>query len=144
MLTDLSLILLMTTFEIIGVTTLIFVRSNSLHVLQRATSDLSDQSNPSAASSSTTHRHGRQRGRSIQRPPSPTTRDLSSSTAAAVASVSQKPGPFLLGSATSFKKLSNFFGAEPPRVQNLKSFLEDLGYIELLPVSWYNEENSYL
>ena len=108
-------------------------------LVQRATSNLSDQSNPSVSTS--THRHGRQRGRSVQRPPSPTTRDLSSSstTNIAAASVSQKPGPFLLGSATSFKKLSNFFGVEPPRVQNLKSFLDDLGYSELLPVSWLVE-----
>lgn len=106
----------------------------SLHsCLQRPDSDFGDQSNPSVSSSAL--RHGRQKGHSGQRPLSPTG-DVLPPTA-----INQKPtGPFLLGSASSFKKLRNFFGAEPPRVQNLKCFLEDLGYPELLPVSICNHD----
>lgn len=43
-------------------------------------------------------------------------------------------GPHSKGSAASFKKLSRFFGEDPPRVETLESFLEDLGYMHLLPV----------
>lgn len=38
------------------------------------------------------------------------------------------------GSAASYKKLSRFFGEEPPRVENLESLLDELGYMEYLPV----------
>jgi hypothetical protein len=38
------------------------------------------------------------------------------------------------GSAASYKKLSRFFGEEPPCVENLESLLEELGYMEYLPV----------
>ena len=32
------------------------------------------------------------------------------------------------GSAASFKKLSHFFGEAPPRVEDLQSLCEELGY----------------
>ena len=38
------------------------------------------------------------------------------------------------GSALSFKKLSKFFGEEPPRVEDMETFLEGLGYSHLYPV----------
>ena len=38
------------------------------------------------------------------------------------------------GPAASFKKLSQFFGEAPPRIENIESLLEDLGYMEHLPV----------
>lgn len=38
------------------------------------------------------------------------------------------------GSAASYKKLSHFFGEAPPRVEDLESLLEELGYMHLLPV----------
>lgn len=44
-------------------------------------------------------------------------------------------GPYSKGSAASFKKLSRFFGEDPPRVEDLRSLLESLGYTHLLPVS---------
>lgn len=47
---------------------------------------------------------------------------------------SSSPGPFLRGSISSFRKLSNFFGEEPPRVEDLESFLERLGYSHLTQV----------
>lgn len=40
------------------------------------------------------------------------------------------------GSAASYKKLSRFFGEDPPRVENLKSLLDELGYTHLLPVCY--------
>ena len=43
-------------------------------------------------------------------------------------------GPFLQGSVSSFRKLSNFFGEEPPRLEDLESFLERLGYSHLTQV----------
>ncbi len=42
---------------------------------------------------------------------------------------------FSQGSAASYKKLSRFFGEAPPRVENLESLLEDLGYMHLLKVT---------
>lgn len=39
------------------------------------------------------------------------------------------------GSAASYKKLSRFFGEAPPRVEDLESLCEELGYTSLLPVS---------
>lgn len=39
------------------------------------------------------------------------------------------------GPATSYKKLSRFFGEAPPRVEDLESLCEELGYTALLPVS---------
>jgi hypothetical protein len=42
-------------------------------------------------------------------------------------------GPYMRGSASSFKKLSKFFGEEPPRVEDIKTFLEGLGYSHLYP-----------
>lgn len=41
------------------------------------------------------------------------------------------------GSAASYKKLSRFFGEEPPRVENLESLLDELGYMDYLPVGLY-------
>lgn len=38
------------------------------------------------------------------------------------------------GSLTSFKKLSNFFGAEPPRLEDITTFLDGLGYSDLIQV----------
>ena len=38
------------------------------------------------------------------------------------------------GSASSFKKLSKFFGEEPPRIEDIETFLEGLGYSHLCPV----------
>ena len=38
------------------------------------------------------------------------------------------------GSASSYKKLSRFFGEAPPRVEDLESLLEELDYLHLLPV----------
>ena len=43
-------------------------------------------------------------------------------------------GPYMRGSASSFKKLSKFFGEEPPRVEDIETFLEGLGYSHLYPV----------
>ena len=40
------------------------------------------------------------------------------------------------GSAASYKKLSRFFGEDPPRVENLESLLDELGYTHLLPVCY--------
>lgn len=82
-----------------------------------------------------TERHGRQRRQSAQQ------NEILSQVPPKPGQVQKPTGPFHLGSASSFKKLSNFFGVEPPRLQNLKSFLEDLGYLELLPVSVMGEEN---
>ena len=44
---------------------------------------------------------------------------------------------YSIGSASSYKKLSRFFGEAPPRVEDLESFLEELGYLHLLPVRMY-------
>lgn len=41
---------------------------------------------------------------------------------------------FSKGSSASYKKLSRFFGEAPPRVEDLESLLEALGYTHLLPV----------
>ena len=38
------------------------------------------------------------------------------------------------GSVASYKKLSRFFGEQPPRVENLESLLDELGYTDYLPV----------
>jgi len=38
------------------------------------------------------------------------------------------------GSTASYKKLSRFFGEEPPRVESLETLLDELGYVEYLPV----------
>lgn len=38
------------------------------------------------------------------------------------------------GSATSYKKLSKFFGEDPPRLENIESLLAQLGYTDYLPV----------
>lgn len=46
-------------------------------------------------------------------------------------------GPYMRGSASSFKKLSKFFGEEPPRVEDIETFLEGLGYSHLYPVRAY-------
>lgn len=43
-------------------------------------------------------------------------------------------GPFLRGPTARLKKLSNFFGEEPPYLEDLQSFLDGLGYSYLLPV----------
>lgn len=48
--------------------------------------------------------------------------------------VTSSHGPFLQGSVSSFRKLSNFFGEEPPRLEDLESFLERLGYSHLTQV----------
>lgn len=64
--------------------------------------------------------------------PSPTTRKRSTSQTAS------KPRPdnvYCHGSLTSFKKLSNFFGAEPPRLEDITTFLEGLGYADLIQAS---------
>ena len=42
---------------------------------------------------------------------------------------------FCRGSVTSFRKLSNFFGAEPPRLEDITTFLEGLGYTDLIQAS---------
>ena len=39
------------------------------------------------------------------------------------------------GSLTSFKKLSKFFGEDPPRLEDMQSFLEALGYADLIQAS---------
>ena len=46
-------------------------------------------------------------------------------------------GPYMKGSTSSFKKLSKFFGEEPPRVEDIETFLEGLGYSHLYPVRTY-------
>ena len=48
---------------------------------------------------------------------------------------SDSQGPFLKGPTTSFNKLSRFFGEDPPRLEDMETFLEGLGYSHLYPVS---------
>lgn len=52
-----------------------------------------------------------------------------------VAAESNVLAAYSKGSAASYKKLSQFFGEPPPRVEDLQSLCDELGYTHLLPVS---------